>query len=175
MAKNHHFGKFWHLGDSCTDSPLPTRVKFGVLRPKVYTYTPNFIWMCSLYPLPVAKNHNFGQIWTFGLLYRLPLTGEGQISCARADPRYTRTCQISSPSVYSVALPIFAGSWTSTFTFSGVANWHSTTKPPLSSYILNSATWCTLLSAATKYSNCSIQPTLQNGHPVGRLLPFPFF
>ena len=34
-------------------------------RPKVYTYPQNFIWMCSLSRLPVAKNHNFGQIWTF--------------------------------------------------------------------------------------------------------------
>jgi len=37
--------------------------------------------------LPVVKNHNFGQILTFwGLLYRLPFTGEGQIWCATADP-----------------------------------------------------------------------------------------
>jgi len=34
-------------------------------RPKVYTYPPNFNWMCSLYRLPVAKNHNFWQILTF--------------------------------------------------------------------------------------------------------------
>ena len=27
---------------------------------------PNFTSMCSLCPLPVAKNHNFGQILTFG-------------------------------------------------------------------------------------------------------------
>jgi len=42
--------------------------------------------MCSLCPLPVAKNHNFGQILAFwGLLYRLPFTDEGQIWCAIAD------------------------------------------------------------------------------------------
>ena len=35
-------------------------------RAKVYTYTPNFIWMCSLCRLPVAKNHNFWQMLTFG-------------------------------------------------------------------------------------------------------------
>ena len=45
--------------------------------------------MCSLYRLPVAKNHNFGQILTFwGLLYRPPFTDEGQIRCAIADPRF---------------------------------------------------------------------------------------
>jgi len=27
---------------------------------------PNFIWMCSLCRLPVAKKHNFRQILTFG-------------------------------------------------------------------------------------------------------------
>ena len=70
--------------------------------------------MCSLCRLAVAKKHNFGQILTFwGLLYRPPLTDKGQIWCAIADPRYTLTCQISSGSVYSVALcwrktPIFA-------------------------------------------------------------------
>jgi len=53
----------------------------------------------------VAKNHNFGQILTFsGLLYRPPFTDEGQIWCATAKPRCTLTCQISSRSVYSVAL-----------------------------------------------------------------------
>ena len=70
--------------------------------------------MHSLCRLPVAKNHNFGQILTFwGLLYPPSFTYEGQIWCAIADPRYTLTCQISSRSVYSVALcwrktPIFA-------------------------------------------------------------------
>ena len=53
----------------------------------------------------VAKNHNFGQILTFlGLLYRPPFTDEGQIWCAIADPWYTLMCQMSSPSVYCVAL-----------------------------------------------------------------------
>ena len=47
--------------------------------------------MCSLCRLPVAKNHNFGQTLTFlGLLYRPPFTDEGQIWCARADPRSTQ-------------------------------------------------------------------------------------
>jgi len=70
--------------------------------------------MCSLCRLPVAKNHNFGQILTFwGLLYRPPFISEGQIWCAIADPRHTFTCEISSRWVYSVVLwrrktPIFA-------------------------------------------------------------------
>jgi len=61
--------------------------------------------MCSLCRLPVAKKHNFGQILTFlGLLYRPPFTDECQIWCATADPRCSLTCQISSRSVYLVAL-----------------------------------------------------------------------
>ena len=48
--------------------------------------------MCSLCRLPVAENHNFGQFLTFGgLLYRLPFTDEGQIWCAKAEPRSTLT------------------------------------------------------------------------------------
>ena len=82
--------------------------------------------MCSLCRLPVAKNHNYWQILTFwGLLYRTPLTDEGQIWCAIADPRYTLTCQILSGSVYSVALcwrkNNFCRFWTSAFDV--VANW----------------------------------------------------
>ena len=46
---------------------------------KFYTYTPNFIGMCSLCRLPVAENHNFEQILTFrGLLYRPTFTDEGK-------------------------------------------------------------------------------------------------
>jgi len=41
-------------------------------------------------------------IW--GLLYPPPLTDEGQIWCAIADPRCTLKCQLSSRSVYSGAL-----------------------------------------------------------------------
>jgi len=55
-----------------------------------------------------------------------PFTDEGQTWCAIADPRYTLTCQISSGSVYSVAvwrrkIPIFAVFWTSAC--SGVVIW----------------------------------------------------
>jgi len=92
--------------------------------------------MCSLCRLPVAaKNHNFGQILTFfwggGLQYQPPFTDKGQIWCAIGNPRYTLTCQISSRSVYSVALcwrktPIFAVFWTSAF--NGVANWQQSEK-----------------------------------------------
>ena len=88
--------------------------------------------MRSLCRLPVAKNHNFGQIFTFwGLLYHLPFTDDCQIWCAIADPRCTLTCQISSRSVYSVALcwrkpPILPFFWTSAF--SGVAIWQHSEK-----------------------------------------------
>ena len=55
----------------------------------------------------------------------------GQMWCAIADSRYTLMYQISSRSVYSVALcwrtpPIFAVFWTSAF--SDVANWHQSQK-----------------------------------------------
>jgi len=72
-------------------------------RPSVYTYRPNFIWMWLLCRLPLAKNHNFGQISTFwGLLYRPPFIDEGQIWFARADRRSTLSCEISSECVHCV-------------------------------------------------------------------------
>ena len=88
--------------------------------------------MCSLCRLPVAKNHNCGQILTFcGLLYQPSFTDESQIWCAIADPRYTFICEISSQSVYSAVMwlrktPIFAVFWTSAFT--GVACWWQSEK-----------------------------------------------
>ena len=58
--------------------------------------------MCSLCRLPVAKNHNFGQILTSGgLLYRTPFTDEGQILCAGGDP-ITLTYEISCECVLCV-------------------------------------------------------------------------
>ena len=72
-------------------------------RPNVYAYMPNFIRMCSLCRLPVAKNHNSRQILNFrGLLY--PITDESQIWCATADPLHSFTCQNLSRSVYSISL-----------------------------------------------------------------------
>ena len=88
--------------------------------------------MCSLCWLPVAKNHNFGQIVTFlGLLYRHAFPDQGQIWFAIADSRYTFTCEFLSRSVYSVVLwrrktPIFDVFWTSAF--SDVASWHQSQK-----------------------------------------------
>ena len=75
------------------------------------------------------------QFWAnfdvWGLLYRPPFTDYSQIWYAIADPWYMLTCQISSRSVYSVALcwrkpPIFAIFWTSAF--SVVANWQQSDK-----------------------------------------------
>ena len=134
VAKNHNFGQILTLLGAPVATPFyrwgPNLV--GWSRPKVYTYLPNFIWMCSLCRLPMGKNHNFGKFWHFwGLLYRPPFTDEGQMWCAIADPQYKLTCQISSGSVYSVALcwrksQIFADFWTSAF--SVVANWQQSDK-----------------------------------------------
>ena len=67
----------------------------------------------------------------FGCSCTDPFTDEGQIWCAIADLRCTLRCQISSRSVYSVALcwrktPIFAVFWTSAFSY--VAIWHQSQK-----------------------------------------------
>ena len=88
--------------------------------------------MCSLCRLPLAKNHNFGQIVTFfGAPVPTRFPDQGQIWFAIADSRYTFTCEILSRSVYSVVLwrrnpPIFAVFWTSAF--SDVASWHQSQK-----------------------------------------------
>ena len=69
VAENHNFGHILTFGGSCTDPLLPMRAKFGILKQNernVYTYTLNFIWIYSLSRLPVAQNHNFGHILTFG-------------------------------------------------------------------------------------------------------------
>jgi len=59
-------------------------------RPKVYTYIRNFMWMCSLCWLPVAQNHNFGQILTLGgAPVPIPFYRQGpnfSAACARAEP-----------------------------------------------------------------------------------------
>ena len=80
--------------------------------------------MCSLCWLPVAQNHNFGQILTFGGRGSctdplLPMRSKFSAACARADPWCTlRAMQISSRSIYSVARrqrqnPNFSVFWTS--------------------------------------------------------------
>ena len=60
--------------------------------------------MCSLCRLPVAKNHNCGQILTLVAPVPTPFTDKGQIWCARADRRSTLTGKISSRLVYTVVL-----------------------------------------------------------------------
>ena len=80
-----------------------------------------------------ASGGQKAQFWAnfdfLGLIYRPSLTDEGQIWCVTADPRYTLTRQISSGSVYSVALCwqknplIFAVFWTSAFSDCVVAIW----------------------------------------------------
>ena len=57
--------------------------------------------MSSLWRLPVAENHNFGQILTFGVfLYRPPFTDEDLIWYAKAEQRSTLTRQFSSEYVH---------------------------------------------------------------------------
>jgi len=75
-----------------------------------YWSMPSFAWdstVYSLWWLPLAKKPqlraNF-DIWGDSCTDSLLLTDEGQIWCARANPRSTLTCQISSWSVYFVAL-----------------------------------------------------------------------
>ena len=86
--------------------------------------------MCSPCRFRWPKTTIFGKFRHFwGLMYRPPFTDEGQIWCAIADPWYTFTCKISSPSVYSCGSEkpqFFAVFWTSAF--SDVANWHQSQK-----------------------------------------------
>ena len=86
--------------------------------------------MCSLCRLPVAKNHNFGQILIFWeLLYRSPFTYEGQIWCAIADPRLSAKFRLDRFILSSSGgekPPIFATFWTSAY--SVVANWQQSDK-----------------------------------------------
>ena len=83
---------------------------------------------------PVAKNHNFGQILTFlGAPVPTPFTYEGQMWCATSDQRYTLICQISSRSVYSVAVwrrkpPNFAVFGLRHFVVSPLASWQQPEK-----------------------------------------------
>ena len=77
-------------------------------------------------PASGGQKPQFWGIFDIGaeLLYRPPVTDEGQILCARAHTWYTFTCQISRQSVYSVALwqqkTPFAVFWISAF--SGVTS-----------------------------------------------------
>jgi len=107
------------------------KVKFGVLQQT------QGLHLRAKFPLNVlivsASGGQKPQFWAsfWGLLYRPPLTDEDQIWCAIANPRYTLTCQISSRSVYSVALcwrkkNNFAVFWTSAY--SVVASWQQSEK-----------------------------------------------
>ena len=136
VAKDHNFGQILTFGGGLPYQPPFTdecQIWCAVAdQTHCLHLHANFIWMCSLCRLPVAKNRNFGHILTFlGLQCRPPFTDEGQIWCAIAHSRCTLTCQILSRPVYSVALcwrktPIFAVFWTSAF--SGVANWQQSDK-----------------------------------------------
>ena len=89
-----------------TDPLLPMKVKFGVLEETQGLY------LHAKFHLNVfivsASGGQKPQLWAnFDFLEApvpTPFTDEGQIWCAKADPRYTFTYQISSGSVYSVEL-----------------------------------------------------------------------
>ena len=73
------------------------------------------------------KTTIWGKFWLFGATVLTPFYRWGQIWCAIADPWYTLTCQISSRSVYSVALcwrqpPIFAVFWIRHLVLSPIGN-----------------------------------------------------
>jgi len=116
VTKNHHFGQiltcrgllYW---PPFTDEGQIWCVKADQRSTLTYQISSECVH-CVGFQWP--KHQNFGQILTFrGLLYRHPFTDEDQIWCATADPWCTLTYQISSRSVYSVALcwrkpPIFA-------------------------------------------------------------------
>ena len=87
--------------------------------------------MCSLCRLPVAKNHNFGQILTFGgILYRPPIADESQIWCATADPQLTYVSKFISIGLFYRPLaaknPNLCRFWTSAF--SDVDSWQQSEK-----------------------------------------------
>jgi len=134
VAKNHNYGQKLTLGGLLYRTPFIDEGQIWCARAyprSTLTYQISSECVhCVGFRWP--KNHNFGQILTFGgLLYRPPFTDEGQIWRAIADPWFTLTCQISSRSVYSVALcwrktPIFAVFWTSAF--SVIANWQPSEK-----------------------------------------------
>jgi len=126
MAKNRWiFTKIWVALVSIPVLIQATLARYS--RPVVYAYVPNFFWIESIYCVTFQRRKpqfraNF-DIWRASV--PIPFTDEGQIYCARVDRRSTLTCQISSRSVYSVALgwretPNF---WTSAFC--SVASWRT--------------------------------------------------
>jgi len=106
VAKNHNFEQFLIFGDSSTDPLLPMRAKFGVLE-----QTQGLHLQAKLHLNVFIASPSGGQKPQFWANFDIsggsctnPFTDEGQIWCARADPRYTFTCEISSRSIYSVVL-----------------------------------------------------------------------
>jgi len=106
VAKNHNFGHILTFGGSRTDPRLPMRVKFGVLEQiqALHLHAKFHLNVFNVSASGVQKPQFWANFDFWGVLYRPPSTAEGPIWCAIADPRYTLTCQISSRSIYSVAL-----------------------------------------------------------------------
>ena len=87
--------------------------------------------MCSFCRLPVAKNHNFGQILTFlGSCTNPPFTDDSQIWCYSRPRVYTYMPNYVSISLFCRPLlaknPNFAVFWTSAFSVD--ANWQKSDK-----------------------------------------------
>ena len=131
VAKNN-FWQFLKFGVSCTDPLVPMRIKYGVLE---QTQSLHLHAKLHLNVFIVSASNGqktiLGKFWLWGFLYWPPFTDDGQIWCAIADPWLTLVCQISTRSVYSIALwrrktPTFAVCYTSAF--SGVANWQQSEK-----------------------------------------------
>ena len=113
-------GKFRLFGGSFTDPLLSMRVKFGVLEQTEGLHChAKFHLNVSIVSASGGQKPQFWANFDF-LGAPVPFANEGQMWCAIADLQYTLTYQISSRSVYSVALcwrksPIFAVFWTSAF------------------------------------------------------------
>jgi len=102
------------LGDSCTDLLSPTRVKFGVLEQTQGLYL-HAKFHLNVFIVSASQNIQFLANFEFfgvGAPVPTPFTDEGQIWCTIGNTQCTVTYQISSRSVYCVALcwqkpPIF--------------------------------------------------------------------
>ena len=64
-GQNHNFGHILTFGGSCADTVLPMNIKFGALEHTQGLHLQaKFHLNVFIVSVPVAKNHNFGQILT---------------------------------------------------------------------------------------------------------------
>ena len=102
--KPQFWANFDTFGRSCTDPRLPTRAKFGVLEQTQGLHLQAKFHLNVL--IVSASGGQKPQFWTncdfLGATVPTAFTDEGQIWCAKADPRSTLTGQISSECVHCV-------------------------------------------------------------------------